>query len=98
MPRQSRRPGRHEADRGHNPAVQAAILEVVENQLRDNNPPEVRQTLERLTSSGFSERQARVYIGFAVLSVMNDILKDSSPFDHDQYVKALLNQLPRLGL
>jgi hypothetical protein len=30
----------------------AAIFEIIENQIRDNNPCEVRQTLGRLLSEG----------------------------------------------
>jgi len=35
------------------PAVQAAVLEVVENQLRDGTPPETKQTFERLMADGY---------------------------------------------
>lgn len=37
-----------------NPHLKAAILEVVENQLQADDPPETRQTLEHLLSEGFS--------------------------------------------
>jgi len=43
----SARAGRSDAPET-NPAVGAAIMEVVDNQLRDGTPPETRQTFDRL--------------------------------------------------
>jgi hypothetical protein len=43
--------------------LQQAILEVVENQLRANDPPETRQTLDRLLASGYSRKDAIKLIG-----------------------------------
>ena len=33
-------------------AIRAAVDEILDNQLRDNNPPETRQTLSRLQKEG----------------------------------------------
>ena len=41
----------------HNPRLKAAILETVENQLQSDDPPETRQTLERLKRAGFSDEE-----------------------------------------
>ena len=79
----------------HNPAVTAAVLEIVEQQLHENKPPEVRQTLERLVRDGHSEAAARRYIGIAVLFAMNDMLANGTDYDDAQYV-AILNRLPNL--
>ena len=68
------------------PYVQAAVLEAVENQLRDDDPPEVRLTLKRLVDSGLSDREARLYIGIALLFEMNDVLRTNAPFDRERYV------------
>ena len=46
----------------YNPHLKAAYLEVAENQLRDNNPPETRQTFERLLREGFNDHDAKVLI------------------------------------
>jgi hypothetical protein len=35
-----------------NPQLAAAILEIVDTQLREDTPPETRQTFERLISAG----------------------------------------------
>lgn len=35
------------------------ILEVVDNQLRDNNPPVVREVYDRLIAEGYSIRETK---------------------------------------
>ena len=37
-----------------NPRLKASFLEVVENQLKANDPPETKQTLDRLVAQGIS--------------------------------------------
>jgi hypothetical protein len=71
------------------------ILEVVENQLRDNNPPATRETLERLLAEGIPHEEALNLIGCVVTSEIFDILKDQRPFDEKRYVEAL-RRLPKL--
>ncbi len=48
--------------------VSAAIYDVVDNQLRDGEPPETRQTLERLLAEGHSLSEARRLIAAVVAS------------------------------
>ena len=49
-----------------NPELGKAVLEVVENQIRDNDPPETRQTIERLTREGYTADEARRLVSTAV--------------------------------
>ena len=77
-----------------NPHLKSAILEVVENQLRENNPPETRQTFDRLVSEGHSEEEAKKLIGCVVTSEIFDVLKKQEPFNPQRFVKAL-NKLPK---
>ena len=74
-----------------------AIREVVENQLRDLDPPETTETFHRLIEEGYSEEQARTLIGFVVASEIFDILKHRQPYNHERFVEALrrLPELPR---
>ena len=51
-----------------NPHLKAVILEVVDNQLRANKPPETRSTLERLIKEGYSKEEAKKLIGCVVTS------------------------------
>ena len=72
-----------------NPQLQAAYLEIVENQLRDNNPPETRQTFDRLRGLKISERDAKLLIASAVAVETFEIMKTNEPFDRDRLIRNL---------
>jgi len=78
-----------------NPYLKSAILEVVDNQLQANDPPETRQTFDRLISEGYSEEEAKKLIGCVVTSEIFDVLKKKEPFNPERFAKAL-NELPKL--
>lgn len=78
-----------------NPILKKAILSVVNNQLKDNNPPETKQTYERLLKEGHSESEAKRLIGCAVAAEIFDILKKKEPFNQQRFVAAL-NRLPKI--
>ena len=73
-----------------NPHLRAAFLEVVDNQLRDNNPPETRETLERLKAEGYSEEDAKVLIAQAVVVEAYTIMKTQAPFNLERFVRNLM--------
>ena len=75
--------------------VKKAILEVVDNQIRDRNPPATKETFDRLVSDGLARDEARRLIGCVVASEIFDILKHLKPYNEDRYVKAL-RKLPEL--
>jgi hypothetical protein len=77
------------------PQLQAAIMKVVENQLRSNDPPQTRQTFERLIQAGHSEEEAKQLIGSVVSAEIFDVLKKQEPFNLDRFVKAL-DRLPAM--
>ena len=72
-----------------------AVLEVVENQIRQLNPPATKETFDRLIAEGFDPTEARRLIGCVVASEIFDILKKLEPYNEDRYVSALRN-LPEL--
>ena len=72
-----------------NPRLKAAFMEVVENQIRDGDPPETRQTLERLKSQGISDADARIYIGQAVCVEVWDIMRNKKEFNTERFVNNL---------
>jgi len=78
-----------------NPYLRAAIMEVVENQLRNNDPPQTRQTFRRLIEAGYSEEEAKRLIGCVVSAEIFDVLKKNEPFNLERFVKAL-NKLPEI--
>ena len=78
-----------------NPHLKAVIFEVVEIQLKGNDPPQTRQTYERLLVSGLDDQEARRLIGCVVVSEIFDILKQHKPFDLQRFVAAL-DRLPKM--
>ena len=64
-----------------NPHLKAAILEVVENPIRASDPPETRQTFERLLAAGYSRKQAMEMIGSALVEEIWGMLHERKPFD-----------------
>ncbi len=72
-----------------------AMIEAVENQIRDNKPPETRETLERLMTIGESRENAMRYIASALSVEIFEALKNKTPYDEERYLKNLKN-LPKL--
>ncbi len=79
----------------HGDLLRGQILEVVENQLRDNEPPETRATLTRLMAEGHSEYEAKKLIGCVVVAEMFEVLRQGRVYDRDRYVAALAD-LPEI--
>ncbi len=73
-----------------NPHLKKAFMDVVENQIRDGDPPETRETLERLTSEGISDEDARIYIGQAVCIEVWDIMRNKREFNTKRFVQNLI--------
>jgi hypothetical protein len=80
---------------GNPEVVRGALFEVIENQLRSNDPPETRHTLERLLNAGYPRGEAMKLIACVLLNEMNDVLKSQSSYDNARYV-AHLSRLPEL--
>ncbi|MDZ7290052.1 MAG: DUF1841 family protein [candidate division KSB1 bacterium] len=78
-----------------NPYLEATLLEVVEKQLTHRDPPEVKETYDRLLSEGFSDEESRRLIGAALVNEVYTIMKERQPFNHARYVAAL-HKLPKL--
>ena len=78
-----------------NPQLQAAIMKVVENQLRNNDPPQTGQTFKRLIEAGHSEKEPKRLIACVVSAEIFDVLKKNEPFNLDRFVKGL-NKLPTM--
>lgn len=77
-------------DKGnYNPRLKKLILEVVDNQMRDNTPPMTRITFERLVSNGCTPQEAKEKIGSVVVCHIYDIMHDGMTFDGEKYVNDL---------
>lgn len=73
--------------------LKAVFLEAVETQLRENKPPETRQTFECLRSEGIREHDAKLLIGSVIAVETFEIMKTGTPFDKKRFVRNL-NRLP----
>ncbi len=78
-----------------NPYLKHEMLEIVKTQLKNLDPPETKQTYDRLISSGISDKEARRLLGCAVANEIFYVLKDQQPFDRARFVEAL-DKLPEL--
>ncbi len=70
------------------------ILEIVDNQINANTPPETRATLQRLIAEGHSEPQAKEMIARVIVTEIYDIMKNGQTFDEQRFITAL-NKLPQ---
>ncbi len=70
-------------------------MELVENQMRDNDPPETRQTYERLIAEGYTDDEARRLVASAVVVELFHIHRDRQPFDRPRFLWNL-DRLPKM--
>ncbi len=76
-------------EEGTSPILKQTILEIVDKQIGDQDPPETAQTLQRLLNDGFSPLEARRLIGCIVSSEIFRVLKEKKPFNRERFVKDL---------
>ena len=65
------------------------LLEVVENQLRENDPPITKATFDRLTEAGYSKSQAKEKIAAVLVGEIYDVMKQKEPFDEARFSQEL---------
>ena len=75
--------------------LRKAVLEAVEKQITDGEPPETAETLERLVGEGYPRNEAVLMIGHVLAVEMFGIMKEERGFDHAGYARALA-RLPKL--
>lgn len=73
--------------------LKKTILEVVDNQLKANDPPCTKDTYEKLLQAGYSQSEAKDKIGAVVLSEIYDIMKENQPFDEERFKAGLEEML-----
>jgi len=77
-----------------NEIVKENIFKIIANQLRNNKPPETKQTFERLKALGYSDLDAKTLIGQCVAVELFKTFKFKKPFDKIRYITNL-NKLPK---
>ena len=73
--------------------LKKTILEVVDNQLKANDPPCTKEIYEKLLNAGYSKSSAKDKIGAVVLTEIYDILKEGQTFDEEKYKRSLEKML-----
>lgn len=69
--------------------LKALIMDVVENQLKMDDPKCTKVTLMRLKSLGYSEQMSKEMIGSVVIEEMYHILKEETHFNEKKYCEKL---------
>lgn len=72
-----------------NTYLKETILEVVDNQLKLNEPKCTSQTFERLKCEGFSKNKAKEMIAAVLLEEIYDVMKFRERFDEQRYAEKL---------
>ncbi|MDD4569586.1 MAG: DUF1841 family protein [Tepidanaerobacteraceae bacterium] len=72
-----------------NKYLRESLLQVIDNQLRDNNPPCTKQTFERLVKTGYPQKRAKEMIAAVLIEEMFYIMKQNRPFDEESFCKKL---------
>ena len=70
--------------------VRVVMLDTVLSQIDSNDPPEARETYDRLIDAGASNSQALQLMAAVLRVEMNEMLTKSTPFDNARYAAALV--------
>jgi hypothetical protein len=79
----------------NNPVLQALILQTIDSQILGNDPPEARETLQRLVGQGFTPDQAKSLIGAAIATEIFELHEHQASFNRERYLENL-KKLPFL--
>ena len=69
--------------------VRDVMLDTVLSQIDSNDPPEARETYDRLIDGGASNSQALQLMAAALRVEMTRMLNEATPFDNTRYAAAL---------
>ena len=73
----------------YNSRLKAVFMEIVDNQIKANDPPETRRTLNRLVDEGISTKDAKIYIARAICLEVFDLVKHGKEFSKERYLRNL---------
>ena len=76
-----------------NDKLQGHILEIIDNQMRDNNPECTKNIFEKLVGSGYTEIIAKKMIGSILVEELYYVMKNEELFNEERYSNNL-SKLP----
>ena len=71
------------------------IIQAIKKQIRQNDPPETKETFDRLRREGHAKEEVYRMLGCVMTSEIYEVMKDERVFDRDLYVRRL-RSLPKL--
>ena len=71
------------------------IIQAIKEQIRLKDPPETKETFDRLRRDGHAKEEIYRMLGCVLTSEMYEVLKQKRVFDRDLYVQQL-HALPKL--
>jgi len=72
-----------------NEEMREHLFDAIRNQLKSNNPPETKETFNRLLNEGYDEFQVMQFIGQCLAVELYEVIKSQKPFVVERYVKNL---------
>lgn len=79
-----------------NEHLKKTIIEVINNQLRANNPPFVKEIYQELQAEGYDKKEAKEMIASVLLGQMYDMMTESLYFDEVRYERELREMLQKV--
>ena len=77
-----------------NTELRSQIFQIIQHQIKSNNPPETKATYDRLIAVGYSEFETKQLVGQCVAVELFTIIKEQQPFNEARYIRNL-KQLPK---
>ena len=68
----------------------ARVSDMIDNQLRDNKPPETLYTMNRLIALGYDNIESKKLICKCFMIEMIDAMKNNKVLNEERYIKNLL--------
>ena len=73
----------------NNEILREQISEIIDNQLKDNDPPETKITYNRLITEGYDDFQTRQMIGACVTVEIFEVVNSGKPYNNSRFIKNL---------
>ncbi len=70
------------------------IFTIIDNQIKNNDPPDTLKVFNKLKSQGYSEFETKQLIGQCVAVEIYNMMKYKKPSDNERYIRNL-NNLPK---
>jgi len=71
--------------------IREAIFKVIDNQMKQNDPPETNITYKRLEKEGYSKEDTKKLIAQCVAVELYNGIKRKQPFNLERYLRNLKN-------